>query len=407
MTDVKKGTTNYSTVVRIIDSGDGTPETGITSTTAGLAVRYHRDLSAAVTLTSTTAIALSTLSSATSAHTDGGFLHLGDGYCRVDFPDATYATGSDQVFLGGTATGMIMIGREIPLVNFDPNDPVRLGLTALPNATSTAAGGIILKSDVTTDAALVDLIYDENKSGHTTADTYGKLIQDVETTTDQFVFTTANEVDASLSATGLDLIASTATGMIEIAKAIWDRVISMANHNIGQSAGKILRQSGDIAQIDGAVSDASPAVGGFDTNLTDVDTYWEDAVLVFSNGAANAGLGKPISTFLNTNGAMTFATPDDWPVVPVNGDDFTIYANHVHPIAQIATGVNATQLIESYAADGVAPTLTQAVMLIQQQLGDFSISGTTLTVKKVDGSSTAATFTLDDSANPTSITRTT
>ena len=66
-----------------------------------------------------------------------------------------------------------------------------------------------------------------------------------------------------------------------------------------------------------------------------------------------------------------------------------------------------TQMTEAYAADGAAPTLTQALMLIQQQLGDFSISGTTMTVKKVDGATSAATFTLDDGTNPTSLTRAT
>lgn len=71
------------------------------------------------------------------------------------------------------------------------------------------------------------------------------------------------------------------------------------------------------------------------------------------------------------------------------------------------TDVLTTQMTESYATDGTAPTLTQALMLIQQMLGDFSISGTTLTVNQVDGVSSAATFTLDDAANPTNITRAT
>ena len=65
------------------------------------------------------------------------------------------------------------------------------------------------------------------------------------------------------------------------------------------------------------------------------------------------------------------------------------------------------QMAESYAADGAAPTLAQALMLIQQMLGDFSISGTTLTVRKVDGATAAATFTLDSGTTPTDITRTT
>lgn len=69
--------------------------------------------------------------------------------------------------------------------------------------------------------------------------------------------------------------------------------------------------------------------------------------------------------------------------------------------------VLTTQMTEAYAADGVAPTLAQALFLIQQSIGDFSISGTTLTVKEIDGSTTAATYTLDDASDPTSRTRAT
>jgi hypothetical protein len=64
-----------------------------------------------------------------------------------------------------------------------------------------------------------------------------------------------------------------------------------------------------------------------------------------------------------------------------------------------------TQMTEAYAADGTAPTLAQAIFLIQQSLHEFAISSTTRTVKKLDGTSTAATFTLDDATSPTSTTR--
>lgn len=73
--------------------------------------------------------------------------------------------------------------------------------------------------------------------------------------------------------------------------------------------------------------------------------------------------------------------------------------------ASVASAVLTTQLTESYAADGSAPTLSQAVMLIQQVLTESSISGVTMTVKKVDGSTTAIVLTLNDSSAPTSITR--
>jgi hypothetical protein len=64
-----------------------------------------------------------------------------------------------------------------------------------------------------------------------------------------------------------------------------------------------------------------------------------------------------------------------------------------------------TQMTESYSADGVAPTLAQSLFLTMQNLQDFSFAGTTQTVKKIDGSTTAATYTLDDAVTPTSKTR--
>lgn len=66
-----------------------------------------------------------------------------------------------------------------------------------------------------------------------------------------------------------------------------------------------------------------------------------------------------------------------------------------------------TQMTESYAADGVAPTLSQAIFAIMQQAGEFEIIGTTVTVKKLDGTNVAMTFTLDDPNDPTSRTRAT
>lgn len=72
-----------------------------------------------------------------------------------------------------------------------------------------------------------------------------------------------------------------------------------------------------------------------------------------------------------------------------------------------AAAVMTTQLTESYATDGTAPTPAQALLLIQQMLGDKIISGTVLTVRKLDGSTVAATFTLNDGTAPTGITRTT
>jgi hypothetical protein len=67
--------------------------------------------------------------------------------------------------------------------------------------------------------------------------------------------------------------------------------------------------------------------------------------------------------------------------------------------------VTTEALTEAYAADGAAGTLAQMLYLMQQGLVEFSVSGTTITIKKLDGSTTAATCTMDSATAPTSRTR--
>jgi hypothetical protein len=62
------------------------------------------------------------------------------------------------------------------------------------------------------------------------------------------------------------------------------------------------------------------------------------------------------------------------------------------------------QMADSVSADGILPTREQALYMLTQFLMDFAITGTTYTVKKVDGTTALMTFQLD-STSPTSITR--
>jgi len=63
------------------------------------------------------------------------------------------------------------------------------------------------------------------------------------------------------------------------------------------------------------------------------------------------------------------------------------------------------QLADAVATDGTIPTIQQALYEITQFLTERSVSGVTMTVKKVDGSTSLMTFTLNDATNPTSLTR--
>jgi hypothetical protein len=133
---VKKGSTDRSVTIRIIDSTTGAAENGVEHDTSGLALWYRREGAAK---TDITAVALAAL---TTGHTDSGIELIGDGAYRLDLPDAAYATGANYVDVGGTVTGMLVTGGRVKLVNYDPEDTVRLGLTALPNAAADAAGGL-------------------------------------------------------------------------------------------------------------------------------------------------------------------------------------------------------------------------------------------------------------------------
>jgi hypothetical protein len=133
----KAGTTDVSVTIRIIDSTDGTPETGVDAATGGLVLEYRRELEDSVSLAT-----IVDLAALTTAHTDKGIKHIGNGYYRLDLVDAACAAGATGVLIHGTATGMVVIGEYIELVAYDPQDAVRLGLSSLPNAAADAAGGL-------------------------------------------------------------------------------------------------------------------------------------------------------------------------------------------------------------------------------------------------------------------------
>lgn len=142
---IRKGATDRSVEVFIIDSTDGTPENGVVHNTAGIDLWYRRDGGAKVSITE---VALTT-PALTDAHADGGFLLIGDGVYRLDLPDAAFASGANKVVWGGTVTGMIVIGGEAQLVDHEVQDDAawRGTLSAIAAGTVTFPGGTGLDTD--------------------------------------------------------------------------------------------------------------------------------------------------------------------------------------------------------------------------------------------------------------------
>lgn len=78
-------------------------------------------------------------------------------------------------------------------------------------------------------------------------------------------------------------------------------------------------------------------------------------------------------------------------------------ANQIDDLA-LATAFTAA-LSDSVAADGSRPSVNQALLMLTRFLMERSVSGTTVTVTKEDGSTGSMTFTINNSTAPTSITR--
>jgi hypothetical protein len=70
-----------------------------------------------------------------------------------------------------------------------------------------------------------------------------------------------------------------------------------------------------------------------------------------------------------------------------------------------AADILGTALTESYASDGATMTVAEALYMLIALNGEKEVSGTVLTVYKLDGSTSAGTFTLNSASAPTKINR--
>jgi len=203
----------------------------------------------------------------------------------------------------------------------------------------------------------------------------------------------------------------------EIADAVWDEATS--GHSTAGTTGKALTDAGSAGDpwgtaLPGAysagtagkiVGDALDAAVTSRLSSAGYTAPLDAAGTRTAIGLASANLDTQLNALPTTaevNAEVDTALADVGLTTTITGRIDAAMTTRATP-AQILT----TALTEAYAADGVAPTLSQLLFLVQQALTEFSIAGTTITAKKLDGSTTAATFTLDDGTNPTSRTRAT
>jgi hypothetical protein len=172
----------------------------------------------------------------------------------------------------------------------------------------------------------------------------------------------------------------------EIADAVWDE--ASAGHLAAGTLGLFLYEAWDAAtNIDTNLGTPSGSTFSDDFNAIKTDTA---AILVDTGTTLDARIPAAL-----VGGRM------DCSVGAMASNVITASALNTDAVSEFWT----TALTESYAADGATFTGAQALYMIFSGLYEFSISGTTKTNKKLDGSTTSFVQTLDDATNPTSTTK--
>jgi hypothetical protein len=260
----------------------------------------------------------------------------------------------------------------------------------------------------------------------------GSFLDTTDGNTEETGLTIANTDIKIRKGGGTTLVNKNSGGATHIANGVYSAVIDATDtdtlgdlviycHPTGALATKleytVLPAASYDALIVNGLNDISSAQVNtqVDTALTDYDgptnaemiartlvsaNYFDPA----TDAVANVTLVGTTTTNTDMRGTNS-ALPASSYTAPDNAG-ITSNGNAISALNNISvTDVLTTQMTESYASDGTAPTLAQAIFLSMQNLQDFSFAGTTQTVKRIDGSTTAATYTLDDAASPTSKTR--
>jgi len=185
----------------------------------------------------------------------------------------------------------------------------------------------------------------------------------------------------------------------DVANAVWNEVISKANYNVGQSAGKILRESDISVTSDDA---QGPGTGNnqiqLATSASTVDGAYDPA-RVFIKTGTGAGQSRNIIEY---TGATRTATVDrNWKVNPDSSSEYVVLADagREHVNEGLAQAGTATTLTLNALASSIDNAYRNQLLFIRSGTGDdqvrrvISYDGTTkiATVSRVWGTTPDST----------------
>lgn len=362
---IKAGTVDVSVVIRIVDSTDGTPETGVVFNTAGIDLQYRRELAAS------TAITEATLAALTTAHADGGFLHIGNGYYRLDLPDAACATGTTGVLVHGTVTGMVVIGCYVELVAYDPQSATNLGLSQIDAAISSRM------ATYTQPTGFLAATFPTGTVANTTNITAGTI------TTATNLTNNNDKTGYGLSAAAVqaiwDALTTALTTVGSIGKKLADWTIGTAQTGdsfarLGAPAGASVSEDIAAVKVDTAatlidtaeIGTAGAGLTNITLNAASVDLIWDEPTV----GHATAGTtGKALTDAGSAGDPWSTALPGAYGA----GTAGKIVGDNINaPIATVDTVVDAIKA----KTDSLTFTVANQVDANAQSINDVTILGT-------------------------------
>lgn len=376
--------TAVTTNASLLTSGTGTDQLSVTSGR----IDIGKALGTAVTLDANNVLNVSTkyLGGTLQTARDIGasvLLSAGTGTGQLDFTSGVVKANATQ-WLGGTIPAVNVTG--VPLVD----------MKYILGTLSAGAAGY------------VGIDWGHVNAPTTAVNLSGTTINLCNTTT-----TVTNQLTAAAIATGVwtDTTAGDFTTALSIGKSIMNGVslgtgltVASVSGAVGSVTGAVGSVTGNVGgnvvgsvgSVTGAVGSVTGAVGSVTGNVGG-NVVGSVASVTGAVGSVTGNVGgNVVGSVASVTGAVGSVTG-----LTASNLDTTISSR----LASSAYVSPTTALTESYSTLHAAPTEAQLLFEIRSLLAEKSVTSTTLTAKKIDGSTTAMTFTLDSSSSPTSITR--
>lgn len=338
---------------------------------------------------------------------------------RGDAAWTTGAGGSDRLLMVDTTIATLASQTSFTLTAGSADDDAYNNCTIVIEDASTATQKAVgLVSDYTGSTKTVTLKYDP--AVFTMA------------ATDKVYILAENALKASLANRQLDVTATGAAGID------WGNVENQGStvdlsatdiqlcDTVSSVTGAVGSVTAGVTLANGAITDASLAGNmeivfetDFATNYNATRNAWvtnaQDFVGTTASDPFNAqvvaasvtgAVGSVTGSVGSVTGSVGSVTGAVGSVTGNVGGNVTGSIGALTSAA-IADVWSTDTLTEAYATDGSAATPAELLYMLWSCVSEFAITSTTITSKKLDGSTTAMTFTLDSATVPTSRTRAT